>query len=72
MRQTELFRIRLSTDGDRWDVGSSGTGRSAYVCDSETCRQELTQKGRLTRALKRPVAAEQLGRLHPVLESLER
>lgn len=67
MEQGQLLRIRL--DGDDWVFGSKGTGRSLYLCSSPACADQLSKKGRASRALRVPIQQDQLERLRLGLQS---
>lgn len=57
--QRELLRLRSHPQGKTLVWGPLGVGRSAYACP-ETCREQMTEPARLSRALKRPVHPDEI------------
>ena len=60
----ELIRIVITPEG-KTEVDTSGrmAGRGAYLCRSTICWEEGLKKGRLERALRRKISAEEQARL---------
>ena len=67
----DLIRI-VRTPEDRIEVDSRGkrSGRGAYVCADQQCLEGALVAGRLARALKWPVSADDVEALRSELASL--
>lgn len=51
------------------DASGSSEGRGAYVCrDDESCREAVTRKGAVSRALRLALSPEDLARLRRQIE----
>jgi predicted RNA-binding protein YlxR (DUF448 family) len=68
--QLELLRIARSPSGEvRVDPRGGADGRGAYVCrDDRGCREGLTGKGALARALRTTLQPDDLARLAREIE----
>ena len=66
----DLLRIARSPKGPvSVDPSGSAEGRGAYVCrDDEGCREAVTRKGAVSRALRLALSAEDLARLRRQIE----
>jgi predicted RNA-binding protein YlxR (DUF448 family) len=51
------------------DASGTGEGRGTYVCrDDEGCREAVTRKGAISRALRLTLSPEDLARLRTQIE----
>lgn len=67
-RQADLLRIaRDSAQQLRLLFGGSAYSRSAYVCDTDSCRRGVFERGRLARSLRNPVSDDEFEHLKTLL-----
>ena len=66
--QATFLRVSRMSGGRVVLWGKACEGRSAYLCEKSECMEAALAKGRLERALKTPVSADDRERLRKELE----
>ncbi len=68
--RSQLIRVTYSSSTGTFEVNppSKFQGRSAYVCQNQTCFNEAVKAKKLQKALKRPIPNDIFSYLNKVLE----